>query len=269
MTLESQPPIGWRYCGDQLKRWRQRAGISREELAKEACVGVELIKSIEQGRRRASLRILQVADQLCGAGGLLEAAYQYLQPEPQRPAAHDFFRYEEEAIARSACEPVFIPGLLQTERTARALFAKCWPPVDDQTIDERVTRRLSRQYLLDKQMTAFSFIIGDAPLRYPVADVESHREQLRRLLEVGSQRNVTIQVMPAGALQLELNGSLVVLELPDRGRIAYHEGSFAGALITDPEEVRKMAHRLALIHQLALSPGESTRVISSLLRDCE
>ncbi|MEV4433518.1 helix-turn-helix transcriptional regulator [Streptomyces sp. NPDC049585] len=264
MTLESQPPIGWRYCGDQLKRWRQRAGISREELAKEACVGVELIKSIEQGRRRASLRILQIADQLCGAGGLLEAAYQYLQPEPQRPAAHDFFRYEEEAIARSACEPVFIPGLLQTERTARALFAKCWPPLDDEVIEERVALRLGRQRLLDKQSTAFSFVIGEMPLRHPVADAETQREQLQHLLEVGSQRNVTIQVMPADVFQLELSGSLVVLELASQERIGYQEGSFAEVLVTDPGKVSRMTHGLSRVHQVALSPRDSTRLIANL-----
>ncbi|GAA2715647.1 MULTISPECIES: helix-turn-helix transcriptional regulator [Streptomyces] len=265
MTLESQPPIGWRYCGDQLKRWRQRAGISREELAKEACVGVELIKSIEQGRRRASLRILQIADQLCGAGGLLEAAHQYLQPEPRRPAAQDFFRYEEEATALSSFEPTLIPGLLQTERTARALFGKAWPPVDDETIDERVAIRLRRQRVLDKQSTAFSFVIGEEPLRKPLADVDTHREQLRYLLDIGARRNVNVQVMPTDEF-MELKSSFVLLELAGLERIGYQEGSFAGVLVTDLERIRYMAHGLSLIHQASLSLDDSTRFIVNLMR---
>ncbi|MBO0651961.1 helix-turn-helix domain-containing protein [Streptomyces triculaminicus] len=262
---DSQPPIGWRYCGDQLKRWRERSGVSRETLAKEAGYGYEAIKSMEQGRRRPSLRVLQVADQMCGAGGLLEAAHPYLTPEGPRPAAQDFFRYEAEAIAISSSEPMLIPGLLQTEETARALFGRCWPPVDDETIEERVSVRLGRHRVLDTQSTAFSFVIGEMPLCRPLADVATHKGQLRHLLEVAVRRNVNIQVMPIGALQVELNGSVVMMELPGQERIAYQEGGFAGVLVTDPERVGLIAHGLSLIHQVALSPVESTRFIAALL----
>ncbi|MEV4438665.1 helix-turn-helix transcriptional regulator [Streptomyces sp. NPDC049577] len=264
---DSQPPVGWRYCGDQLRLWRQRAGLTREALAEEAGYGLETIKSMEQGRRRPTLRVLQVADQMCGAGGLLEAAHKFLQPEPPRSSAQEYFQYEAEAIAHSSSEPVLIPGLLQTERTARALFGKCWPPVEDATIEERVAVRMRRQCLLEKQSTAFSFVVGEMPLRHPLADVETHREQLHHLLDVSAQRNVNIQVMPSGVHQLGLNGSVVMMELPSQERIAYQEGSFAGVLVTEPERVRDIAHGLALIQQIALSPGESARFVTKLLEE--
>ncbi|MEV4741239.1 helix-turn-helix transcriptional regulator [Streptomyces sp. NPDC049555] len=267
MTLESQPPIGWRYCGDQLKRWRQRAGISREELAKEACVGVELIKSIEQGRRRASLRILQIADQLCGAGGLLEAAYQYLKPEEPRSTFHDFFRYEREAIAFSSGEPMFIPGLLQTEETMRALFNAAWPPVDDATVEERVAIRLSRQALLDKQAVAFSFVIGELPLRYGILEGEAQKRQLLHLLEMGQRRNITTQVMPLDRYKDGLDRAVTVLELPRHERIAYEEGHAWSALIGDPAKVSMYAQWQALVGQLALPPRESACFIRELAEE--
>ncbi|MFJ6634707.1 helix-turn-helix transcriptional regulator [Streptomyces sp. NPDC091376] len=59
----------WRYCGNQIKLWRTGAGISREELGKEANYEYETVKSMEQGRRKPSVRLLQVADQMCGAKG--------------------------------------------------------------------------------------------------------------------------------------------------------------------------------------------------------
>ncbi|MFI9309847.1 helix-turn-helix domain-containing protein [Streptomyces triculaminicus] len=261
---DSQPPMSWRYCGDQLKRWRERAGISRETLAKEAGYGYETIKSMEQGRRRPSLRVLQVADQMCGAGGLLEAAHPYLKPEAPRSVVQDFFRYEEEAIAYSSCETLFIPGLLQTEETMRALFSSAWPPVDDATVDERVAVRLGRQALLDKQAVALSFVIGELPLRYAVVDKEAHRMQLSRLLEVGKQRNVTVQVMPIDRYREGLNAAFTVLELPGHERIAYDEGHTAGALHGDPARVSAYAQQHAMNGRVALNPAESERFIREL-----
>ncbi|GHC61855.1 helix-turn-helix domain-containing protein [Streptomyces cinnamoneus] len=261
---ESQPPIGWRYCGDQLKLWRQRAGVSREELGKEAGYGYETIKSMEQGRRRPSLRVLQVADQMCGAAGLLEAAHPFLRPEEPRSVVQDFFRYEAEAIVYSSCEPMFIPGLLQTEETMRALFNSAWPPVDDATVEERVAVRLGRQTLLDKQTVAFSFVIGELPLRYPVVSNEAHRRQLLRILEVGQQRNVTAQVMPLDRYREGLDRAIMVLELPGHDRIAYEEAHATGGLYGDPAKVSSYAQKHALNGRVALNPAESVRFIREL-----
>ncbi|MEU1310031.1 helix-turn-helix transcriptional regulator [Streptomyces cinnamoneus] len=262
--VESQPPIGWRYCGDQLKLWRQRAGVSREELAKEAGYGYETIKSMEQGRRRPSLRVLQVADQMCGAGGLLEAAHPFLKPEGPRSVVQDFFQYEEEAIAYSSCEPMFIPGLLQTEETMRALFNSAWPPVDDATVEKRVALRLDRQELLNKQTVAFSFVIGELPLRYAVVEKEAQKRQLLRILEVGQQRNVTTQVMPLDRYREGLDRAIMVLELPGHDQIAYEEAHATGALYGDPARVSAYAQKHAVNGRVALSPAESARFIREL-----
>jgi transcriptional regulator with XRE-family HTH domain len=79
-----EAPIAWRYCGNQLKLWRTRAGITREELAKEANYEYVTIRAAELGHRRPSLRLLEVADQMYSAGGLLLAAADYLKPDPSR-----------------------------------------------------------------------------------------------------------------------------------------------------------------------------------------
>lgn len=35
-TTNTRPPIAWRYCGNQIKRWRVQTEVSREDLAREA-----------------------------------------------------------------------------------------------------------------------------------------------------------------------------------------------------------------------------------------
>ncbi|MEU4202469.1 helix-turn-helix transcriptional regulator [Streptomyces sp. NPDC026294] len=65
--------MAWRYCGNQIRLWRGQAELSREELASEVGYSVEYVKSMEQGRRRPTLHLLRVADEMCGARGMLTA----------------------------------------------------------------------------------------------------------------------------------------------------------------------------------------------------
>lgn len=58
------PPMSWQYCGNQIKLWRARAGVSREDLAAEAGYSYESLRSMEAGRRKPSPHLLQVADEI-------------------------------------------------------------------------------------------------------------------------------------------------------------------------------------------------------------
>jgi hypothetical protein len=44
-----QAQQNWRYCGGQIKLWREGAGASRQELVKEASYDYEYVKSMENG----------------------------------------------------------------------------------------------------------------------------------------------------------------------------------------------------------------------------
>ncbi|MET9519401.1 helix-turn-helix transcriptional regulator [Streptomyces sp. NPDC002994] len=259
--------MAWRYCGDQIKRWREQAGVTREALAKEASCSYEYVKSMEAGRRKPTSHLLQVADALCGAGGLLVGAREFLVPDKFPSFSQDFIRYEAEAIVLSWFEPLLIPGLLQTEETARALLNAHWPPLDDETIDIRVAARLDRQRLLERRTRFFSFVIAETALRHPIDSAASHRRQLQRLLDVGEQRNLSIQVLPIGGAHPGLNGPIVLLETADHEHLAYEEGQATGVLYSDPEKVGVMTQRHAMILRMALSPEESARFIAKLAEE--
>ncbi|WP_329118432.1 helix-turn-helix domain-containing protein [Streptomyces sp. NBC_01465] len=257
----------WRYCGNQCKLWRERAGVSRAELGAEAGYEYDTVRSMEVGRRRPTLRLLETADRLCGAKGLLVAAHQFLKPEKFLSYSQDFIRYESEAIVLNAYQPLLVPGLLQTRATARGLLNAHWPPLDDETIEVRLEARLDRQSLLRKQTRSCSFVIGEAALRHAVGSVDEHRCQLLHLLEVGERRNVTIQVMPFGGAHPGLNGPFVLLETPEHEQLAYEEGQRMGVLYSDPDEVSVVAQRHAMILRRALGPEESARFIGKLAEE--
>ncbi|MFD3450928.1 Scr1 family TA system antitoxin-like transcriptional regulator [Streptomyces sp. NPDC058691] len=264
MTGEvTQPPMAWRYCGNQVKLWREQAGVTRERLADEAGYGVETVRSMELGRRRPMPRLLQVADQLCGAGGKLVAAQEYLKPEKFPERTREFMQAEAEAIAVHGYEPLLIPGLLQTEAYARALIGNSCPPLDDETIDERVTARLTRQERLQQKPTVlFGFVIYEAALRTGVGGPEVMRGQLRHLLNVGALRNVAVQVLPVDrAAYPALSGSLVLLETEEHEHYAYVEGQETSALYSEPARVSTLSQRHGIIRMQALGVEESAQFI--------
>ncbi|MFH9423624.1 helix-turn-helix domain-containing protein [Streptomyces sp. NPDC017529] len=264
----SQPPMAWRYCGNQIKLWRTQAEVSREELADEAGYAAEYVKSMEQGRRRPTVHLLQVADQVCGAHGMLTAAKEYLQPERFPSYSAEYMRCEADAVALSFYQAQLIPGLLQTEEYMRRLMEERWPPLDRETVEQRITSRLERQALLDKESVTFSFIISEAVLRYPIGTGEEHKHQLHRLLKAGERRNVTLQILRlGGGVSPALSGSFVLLETAEHDRLAYEEGHLGGVLCADPDRVSSVSRKFALLHQKAMDHEESARFIRKLTEE--
>lgn len=260
----SQPPVAWRYSGNQMKRWRTKANISREQLAEAANYSPDTIKSMEQGVRMPTPRVLDVADELCRAEGLLSAAKDYLQREKFPARAQDFMEREREAISVWSYESALVPGLLQTEPYARTLIENRYPPLDEETVEQRITARMERQTILTegRPFTGLSFVLYEAVLCSPLVDAE----RLRRLLDVSCLRNVALQVLPhKRAVPAALMGPMVLLETRAHERFAFTEGPFASELSADPGVVNRVSERLGMIRTEALSPAESARFIKGMV----
>ncbi|WP_432135231.1 MULTISPECIES: helix-turn-helix domain-containing protein [unclassified Streptomyces] len=254
----------WRFSGNQLKRWRTKANVSREELAAASNYSPDTIKAMEQGARMPTPRVLDVADELCGAEGLLRAAKDYLSREKFPPRAQEFMEREKEAVGHWSYESTLIPGLLQTEEYARSLMESRYPPLDEETVEQRVLARIERQDILDdrKPPVALSFVLYEAALRSPYVD----GDQLHKVLEASYLRNVEVQVLPfERAVTAALMGPMVLLETRDHERFAFTEGPFASELSADPGVVGRVAGRLSMIRAQALSPDESAGFIKRMV----
>ena len=90
-----------------------------------------------------------------------------------------------------------MPGLLQTEDYARAIFRTRFRITSDE-IDERVAARLKRQEILTRDEPAALWVILDEwVLRRPVGGRHVMLEQVNRLIEAARQPHVVIEVIPA------------------------------------------------------------------------
>lgn len=260
----TQSPPMWRFSGNQLKRWRTKANVSREQLAAASNYSPDTIKAMEQGVRMPTPRVLDVADELCGAEGLLSAVKDYLSREKFPPRAQEFMEREREAISHWSYEPTYVPGLLQTSGYARRLIDNHVPTLDEETVEKRIAARMERQAVLTERKPPMdlSFVIYEAALRVPQVDIE----QLQRLLEASRLRNVVLQVLPfERAIPAALMGPMVLLETSDHERFAFTEGPLASELSADPEVVRRTTERLSMIRTQALRPDESARFLERMV----
>jgi transcriptional regulator with XRE-family HTH domain len=247
-----------------LKRWRTKADVTREQLASATNYSLATIESMERGARRPTPRVLDVADELCGAQGMLSAGKEFLDRERYSARALDLMDQEKEATSIWSYEVSLVPGLLQTKAYARALIDNRIPPLDEETVEKHIAGRMARQSILTerKPPVGLSFVIYEAVLRAPQVDAE----QLRHLVEVGQLRNVVLQVLPfEHAIPAALLGSMVLLETRDYGRFAFMEGQFASELSADPGVVSRVTERLSVIRTQALGSDESARFIERMV----
>ncbi|MEH0416891.1 helix-turn-helix transcriptional regulator [Streptomyces sp. B21-083] len=260
-------PGVWSAYGVLLQYLRKRAGLNQQQFGDAIGYSLELVASVEQGRRPAKAVFTAAAERVLDAGGVLDA----LQGEVDRAKLPRFFRnfalIEAEALSRFEYEPLLVSGLLQTEPYARALFAGHCPPLSEEIIDQHTEARLGRQKLLTRvPLAELSFIIGEEALRNPVGDRNVMRGQWQHLLKVGALRNVEVQVMPAACgLHSGLNGPFVVLETKEHQHLGYIESQDVGCVVHDPAEVSAFGLRYGKLRSQALNGVESARLIERLV----
>ncbi|MFD8754366.1 helix-turn-helix domain-containing protein [Kitasatospora sp. NPDC059577] len=266
MTTPKQNPMAWKYCGDQVKRWREQAGVTREQLCQAASYDYESVRSMEAGRRKPSLKLLTVADELCDARGMLLAATDFLKPEKFPSYSQGYTHAEADAIAIHTYEALLIPGLLQTEEYARELISHACPPLDNETVEVRVAGRMQRQEkLTSSPPVLFGFVIYEAALRAKVGSADLMKRQLAHIVEMSDLRNIAIQVLPANrAAYAALTGPIILLETADREQLAYVEGHRTGVLHADPDKVNVITQRHGMIRMQALSTEESVEFIGKV-----
>ncbi|MGW7619746.1 helix-turn-helix domain-containing protein [Streptomyces antimycoticus] len=256
-----------RCFGQQLRLLRTSRGLTRAELGAKLGYGEDMVTSVELGRRIPRPEFIDRADAVLEAGGLLTV----MKEEVARARYPAFFRdaakLEAEAVELHVYANQAVPGLLQTEEYARAVFGVLRPPLDDVVVDERVAARLARQEIFHRKPTPLvSFVIDEAVLRRPLGGRGILRGQLEQVLLVSRMRHVEVQVMP---LDREENagmaGPFTLIETKGGRRIAYVEVQNVSRVHCDREPVRALEAKYGSLRAQALTPRESFAYVEKLL----
>ncbi|MFF5334973.1 helix-turn-helix domain-containing protein [Streptomyces sp. NPDC013181] len=258
----------WHLIGAQLATFRRAAGLTQSALAERSRVSEDTIASVEQGRRPLQMDLAILLDDILETKGALQVAVAKVPQKERFPAfVQDFVEYEQEAVTLMSYQNQVVPGLLQTEEYARAVFASLCPPIEPEEIDSRVDDRMGRQALLArKPRPMLSFLLEESILHRPIGGGRVLREQIECLRRYAELPILSLQIVPTSReTHAALDGPMVLLETPDHDQLGYIEGQRVSFLVDDPDEVSVLQQKCGMLRSQALSPEESIRLMEHLL----
>jgi transcriptional regulator with XRE-family HTH domain len=265
---EPDPSDSLRTFGAVVQALREHAGFSRAEFATLVRFSKHTVESVELGRRMPDESFVERAEEVLGNTGALRKAAGHLTRGEAGLAAwfRRWARLEKVAVSLSTYECRLVPGLLQSEGYARAVFEGTIPVVTDEELETLLAVRMERQRMLYERPTVpFSFIVEEHVFRRWFGKAEQMRAMLDHVLEHSAPRNVTLQIVPLEAgLHACLDGPVQLLETPERRRLAYSEGQQNGRLIADPKEVSLLYQRYDKLRSQALNPEDSRGLLERL-----
>ncbi|MEV0280431.1 helix-turn-helix transcriptional regulator [Streptomyces sp. NPDC050610] len=190
--------------GAELRKLRERAGLTGREAAQAAGIAETKVSATEAGRVGVSAeRVRHLASQYACDDAALVDALVGMATEKGRgwweecrgwvPSGYlNLAELECHAVCLTNFECVYIPGLLQTEAHIRAIFASTVPKLSEEELEMRVRFRLRRQGL----SVPYLAVIHEAALRIRAADRKVARNQLLHILDQSELSHVAVRVVP-------------------------------------------------------------------------
>ncbi|ANS66012.1 DNA-binding protein [Streptomyces lincolnensis] len=195
--------------GAELRKLREAAGLKGREAA--ALLGTDSaqVSQIEAGLAGVSeARLRRIAAHYACTDQELIDALAAMTADRTRgwweeyrgrlPTAFlDLSELEYYASHRWDVEFLHVPGLLQTEDCARALFSSRVPELPDEDLELRVQHRMQRRCILEKEPPVpYDVLVHEAALRMRVGGRTASRAQLARVLELSEADHITVRVIP-------------------------------------------------------------------------
>ncbi|KJY32536.1 Scr1 family TA system antitoxin-like transcriptional regulator [Streptomyces katrae] len=209
MPPRKAPTARQRRLGSELRKIREQAGISMTDAASQLSTDRTNMSNVESGRFGVSSERVRTWARHYGCPDQAYVdALAAMADERGRgwwddyrdelPASLlDLCELEHHAIALRSVQIMHMPGLLQTEDYARAVFEEAVPSLTPVDLRRYLSLRMRRRDVLDrKDMLSCDFLIHEAALRMKFGGRQVATSQLNYLLEQSERDNVTVRVIP-------------------------------------------------------------------------
>lgn len=193
----------------EIRRLREAADLSAREAAALLGVNSVQISQIESGitgvseqrLRRLAAHYACTDEKLIDALAVMATVRTHGWWEEYRthlPTSFlDLSELEHHAAFRWDVDFLHIPGLLQTDDYARALFSRRVPELPEEDLEVRVRHRMQRRVVIEgDQPIPYKALVHEAALRIRVGGRATSRAQLARILELSEAEHVTVRVIP-------------------------------------------------------------------------
>lgn len=280
MAASPSPTVRRKRLGIELRRLREQAGLTCEEVGLRLDCSGTRISRIETGR--ISVRpgdVRELLDTYGVTGSEADSLVQLAREARRKGWWHTYGRLlptwfeayvglEAEAIRLRDFQSMVVPGLLQTEDYARAVLRTAPTAGSPEDIDRQVALRLQRQAILAQANPPDLWVVlSESVLRVQVGGSAVMREQLRRLIDVAERSNVTMQVLPfTTAAHVQPISPFTILEFPDVAdpTVVYLEHLTGNLFLESQDEVRRYTVIFDHLRAEALGTGQSIDFMSQL-----
>ena len=283
MAAEHSPTVRRRRLALELRRLREAARLTCEEVAEHLECSTSKVSRIETGRVSVSPRDVRDMLDLYGVSAQQGASLVQLARDSRQkgwwhaysdtiqPQFATYIGLESAASEIRIYEVTLIPGLLQTEEYARTVIAAGTVGGDHDGTERNVALRMARQPLLtgDDPPRLWA-VLDEAALRRTVGGAGLMRLQLDHLLDLARLPNVAIQVIPFGAgAHPAMGRPFVILAFPERADpdVVYLEDLTSALYVEDVDEVDRYNMFFNHLRATALSFEDSAARIMSVIKE--
>lgn len=282
MTMRNQPTARQVRLGSELRKLREAAGRSAKEVAGLLGSSSTHMSQIEAGSSAISEERLRrlAAHCACADQELVEALvamatdrtrgwweeYRGLLPT----SFLDLSELDHHASFQREVAVLYVPGLLQTEDYARAVFSSRVPELPDAELEPRIRHRLARRVIIEgSSPILYETVIHESALRIRVGDRTASRVQLGRLLELSEADHITVRVIPldldgfarAGSTMTYIGGPVPKLDTVVR------DVPHGSAFIDSAAQLDAFQTRFRKVEDMSLDPARSRDFIHSLAKE--
>ncbi|MFG2119182.1 helix-turn-helix domain-containing protein [Streptomyces sp. NPDC048710] len=277
MVKRREPTARQMRLATELRRLREAAGLNSRQAAALLGVGPAQITHIESALAGVSEQRLRrlASHYACTDEEFIDALvamatdrtrgwweeYRGLLPT----SFLDLSELEHHARFQRNVAILYVPGLLQTEDYARAVFSSRLPELTRDELELRIQHRKARQEL----NIPYEAVIHEAALRIRVSDRATSRAQLARLLELSEADHITLRVIPfdldgfavASSTMRYVGGPLPKLDTVVR------DAPHGSVLIDSEAQLKTYRTRFRRVEAVSLEPDQSRDFIHRLTEE--
>jgi transcriptional regulator with XRE-family HTH domain len=273
MAKRNPPTVRMRRLGAQLRRLREERGLTLDaaaelvNLSKSALHRMESAQVIVRPHEVHYLLIrYEITDEELHASLMGLAAAGRSRDWIRRhgslttdPVVADYIQLEQDSSAIRICQPIAIPGILQTPGYARAVM-------------DSASFRMARKEVLSRpDPIRLDAVVGEAALRQRMGGADVMRGQLRHLMEASTPANVTVRAVPfAAASNPGLDGPFTLLDVETGNfTMVVIDGLARSVYLEDDAAVDRYNVVFEKLCATALSEAESRTLITQVLDELE
>lgn len=273
------PTVRRRQLGMELRRLREGADKSQQEAGRWLGIPGSGISKMENGKQRVTQAYLTLLLQLYEVGSPRAEALERLRRESDQRGwwaeygktvpdwFADYVGMEAAAAEIWTYESELIPGLLQTPQYTEAIAVAMNASRNRDELHRLVQLRATRQRRLTcDEPLVLRAVINEAALRREVGGPDIMRAQARKLAEVATLPNVTVQVLPfsAGA-HPGMVGAFAALGFPEEPmNTVFVELLGAAHYLEATPQVERYANIFERLTSLALDEDDTIALLNKI-----